>query len=542
MVNQIDSINSSDVISILESGLPRTERIGDVAGLAPLYSNLGTLYSRREDFDKAVEFCQRSIELAQKLGNLSRVAQSYGNLGVVYARRKDFKRAIDFYQKSLQFAEDIGDLRLVTWLYVNLAEACCGDGNFSDAYDYCSRTQEVLKVVESPDIQAQAHYVLGLIHSKQEFWDDAIEELKRASEMFEDIRDQRGVKISLEEVGKAFISQMNQKSALQQELNPGNVQLIGNNKEFIEIGKILAKVAKQDVTILILGETGTGKSIIARSIHQISNRQKGQWVEIDCGALPEDLLENELFGHERGAYTGASTRYIGKFESARHGTIFLDEIGNMSPALQKKLLRVLQTGEFERLGGTKTQKTDVRIITATNRDLEQLVKEEKFREDLYFRINVVPITLPSLREREEDIQPLAEHFVAQYSEKYGMKSTLTISDGALALLLKHSWPGNVRELENVIQRAVLMTNSAVIYPEHLPEKLRPKEMIAPPDEEKVELPDVSAGMTLKEMEVKLITKTLEFTNGNVTQSAEMLGITRRGLQNKMKRCQIPRQP
>jgi len=519
-------------IECYQISLELKEQIDDVAGLAPSYSNLGMLYMRKEDFAKAVELCQKSIELAQKLNNPSRVAQSYENLGTAYARQKQFRQAIDAYQKGLQFAERIGDVRVVAWLYIGLADAYCEDGNFSTAYDYYSRIQEMLKEVEIPLIRARAHYVLGRVHFQQERLEDAIEALEQACEVFEDIRDQHGVEMSEKELGKAFLAQMNQKFALQQELNKGNVRLVGESKKFTEIGTMLAKVAQSDVLILICGETGTGKSLFAHFIHQSSNRKDGPWVEIDCGTLAENLLESELFGHERGAFTGAFSAKPGKFELANRGTIFLDEIGNMSPALQTKFLRVLQEKEFERLGGTETLKTDVRIIAATNQNLEQLVEQGKFREDLYYRIKVVSITIPSLRERSEDIPSLAEYFVEKYSEEYGKKSTLRISDEVLDRLLKFPWPGNVRELENVIRSAVLMTNSDVIRLEHLPEMLRPKD--------EVESPDVSVEMTLEEMEKKLILKVYKKTNYNVTQSAKILGISRRGLQNKLKKYQLSR--
>lgn len=422
--------------------------------------------------------------------------------------------------------------RAVATLYVDLSEAYCGDENLSAAYDYYSRTLEVLKAAEIPEIRAQSHFVLGMIHSQQKHWDDAIEELEQASEIYETIRDKRGVEMSQEKLGKAFFILMNQKLAIQQELNSGSVRPVGESQKFVELGATLAKVAQRDVPILIYGETGTGKSIIAHFIHQSSNRKDSPWVEIDCGTLSENLLESELFGHERGAFTGAVSTKLGKFELADHGTIFLNEIENMSPALQTKLLRVLQEKEFERVGGAQTLKTDVRIITATKKDLEQLVEEGKFREDLYYRINAVTITMPPLREREGDIQLLAEHFLEKYSKEYGRKSTPTLSSEALDLLLKYSWPGNVRQLENVIRRAVLMTNSDVIHLEHLPEELRPKEKFEPPD--------VSVGMTLEEIEKEWIIKTLEHNNYNVTKSAEMLRIGRRTLQNKLNKYQISR--
>jgi len=519
-------------VDYYQNSLNLKEQIGDVAGLAPLYTNLGMLYSRQKDFPKAIEFCQKGVEFAEQVGNLSRVAESYLNLGVVYTWQKKFKQAIDAYQKSLQIAEKIGDVRTVAAIYVNLAEAYCGDENLNAADEYYNRTLEILKAVEIPEIRAQSHFVLGLICSQQGRWEEATEELNRSSEMFEKIRNQDGVEISQEEIGRAFLTQMSQKLAIQHELASGSTQMVGQSKKFLDIGAMLAKVAKGDASILICGETGTGKSILARFVHQTSNRKNGPWVEIDCSTLAENLLESELFGHERGAFTGAFSAKPGKFELADQGTIFLDEIGIMSPALQTKLLRFLQEQEFERVGGIETRKTDARVIAATNKDLELLVKEGQFREDLYYRINVVSITLPPLREREEDIPLLATHFIEKYSERYGKSPNPAISDDTLDLLVEYSWPGNIRELENVIQVAVLMTNSDLILPEHLPEVLRP--------EAEVEPFDVAMGMTLQEMETKLIVKTLQNTDYNVTKSSKILGISRRTLQNKLKKYQLSR--
>jgi len=525
-------------IEYYQKSLKLKGQIGDEAGLAPSYCNLGMLYIRKRDFDNAVEACQKGIAFAQKVGNPSRVAQSYTNLGEVYALQKQYKRAVDAYQEGLQFAERLGDVRTVTGLYVNLADAYCNDGNLIAAREYYNRTLVVSKAVNIPNIQAQSHYVLGQIYSKEKRWEDAIEVLEQASEMFENIRDPHGVEISVKELGRAFLSLMNQKLALQQELNHDSA-LIGESEKFVEIAGIMAKVAKRDVTTLILGESGTGKGLVARYIHQMSNRQSGRLVKINCAELTETLLASELFGCERGIHSTAFERKIGQFELADGGTIFLDDIDTMSPALQEKLLGVLQDKEFRRVGGTETQKTDVRIITATNKDLEQLVKEGKFREDLYFRINVVPITIPPLRERKEDIPLLAKHFVAKYSKEYSIKSTLKISDEALGLLLEYPWlRNNVRELANVIQHAVVMTNSDIIYPEHLPERLRSKEDVE--HQKKVETPEVTGWRTLKEIEKEWILETLKRTNDNMTQAAKDLGISRHGLYGKVKTHQIPR--
>ncbi|MBE0556188.1 MAG: sigma-54-dependent Fis family transcriptional regulator, partial [Proteobacteria bacterium] len=290
----------------------------------------------------------------------------------------------------------------------------------------------------------------------------------------------------------------------------------------------LAMVAPSDATVLIMGESGTGKEVIANAIHHNSPRSGEAFIKVSCAALPETLLESELFGHEKGAFTGAVARREGRFQLAHRGTIFLDEVGEMSPALQAKLLRVLQEKEFEPLGGTRTLKVDIRVITATNRDLEREVKEGRFREDLYYRLNVVPLILPPLRERREDIPLLADHFLALFREK-NRKPIKAISGKALDLLIRYDWPGNVRELENVIERAVILARDEVLVPADLPPQIR---MLS--GEAGQDTFAIPSGMSLDEMERALIVKTLEETGGNRTRASEILGINRRTLQNKLK--------
>ena len=290
----------------------------------------------------------------------------------------------------------------------------------------------------------------------------------------------------------------------------------------------LAMVAPSDATVLIMGESGTGKEVVANAIHHNSPRAGEPFIKVSCAALPETLLESELFGHEKGAFTGAVARREGRFQLAHRGTIFLDEVGEMSPAIQTKLLRVLQEKEFEPLGSTRTIKVDIRVIAATNRDLEKDVKEGRFREDLYYRLNVVPLTLPPLRERREDIPLLADHFLALYREK-NRKPVRGISGKALDLLVRYDWPGNIRELENVIERAVILSRDEVLVPADLPPQIR---MLSP--EEGKDAFAIPAGMSLEEVERALIVKTLDETGGNRTRASEILGINRRTLQNKLK--------
>ncbi len=246
----------------------------------------------------------------------------------------------------------------------------------------------------------------------------------------------------------------------------GFPQIIGEDKKILAVEKQIKKIAPTDATVLIMGESGTGKELFARAIHDLSRRKGKPFVAINCAAIPETLLENELFGHEKGAYTGAYSSKIGKFEMAHRGTLFLDEIGDLSHNVQVKLLRVIETKQFERVGGTRTIEVDVRILAATNKDLKKSVQEKAFREDLYFRISVVPVIIPPLRERPSDIPPLVKHFAEKFTREF-KKRNLTVADEAVQLLQKYSWPGNVRELENCIERAAILAEGEVIESQHL---------------------------------------------------------------------------
>jgi DNA-binding NtrC family response regulator len=250
--------------------------------------------------------------------------------------------------------------------------------------------------------------------------------------------------------------------------------LVGRCPAMQEVYKAIGRVAPQEVTVLILGESGTGKELVARAIYHYSSRSKGPFLAINCAAIPENLLESELFGHEKGAFTGADRRRVGKFEQANGGTLFLDEIGDMTPLTQTKILRVLQGQEFERVGGNEPVKTGVRLIAATNRDLENLVAEGTFRGDLYYRLNVYTIKLPPLRERRDDLRVLAEHFMKRFGREL-KKDVRGIASEALELLQHYSWPGNVRELQSVMKQALLHATGPILLPEFLPAILRGKE-------------------------------------------------------------------
>jgi len=304
-------------------------------------------------------------------------------------------------------------------------------------------------------------------------------------------------------------------------------RIIGKSKAMKDLFETLAMVAPSDATVLLYGESGTGKEIVANALHENSPRARRPFIKVSCAALPETLLESELFGHERGAFTGAIGRKEGRFQLANGGTIFLDEVSEMSPTTQVKLLRVLQEREFEPLGSTKTIRVDIRIIAATNKNLEEEVKEGNFREDLFYRLNVVPIELPPLRKRKEDVPLLAKHFLNIYSEK-AQTPIKGFLPKTMDLMIRYDWPGSIRELENAIERAVLLCHGEYIAPQDLPHAVQGAEGEALPT---VAVP---SGMTLKEVEREVIVQTLEDTDGNRTQTARILGISRKTLQNKLK--------
>jgi transcriptional regulator with GAF, ATPase, and Fis domain len=305
--------------------------------------------------------------------------------------------------------------------------------------------------------------------------------------------------------------------------------LIGSSMKFQTVLEQINKVAPVDSAVLVQGETGTGKEVIAQAIHEASPRRQNRFVALNCAAIPSALLESELFGHERGAFTGAVAQTIGRFQSADRGTLFLDEIGDLPLELQPKLLRALQEKQFERLGGGHTFQVDVRVVAATNQDLWQMVQERKFRADLYYRLNVFPITLPPLREREDDLPLLIEHFVQKFAKKQG-KSINRIPEAAVEVLKRHNWPGNIRELQNVIERAVIMTTGSVL-------ELQATELMT----QNVES---STSWTLEDFERAHITRTLYATNwvvGGRRGAAAKLGLARTTLIAMMQRLGIRRE-
>jgi DNA-binding NtrC family response regulator len=331
---------------------------------------------------------------------------------------------------------------------------------------------------------------------------------------------------------------------LRQELQGkyGFHNIVGKSKKMQEIYRIIAKVAMTESTVLIYGQSGTGKELIARAIHFNSPRREKQFVPVDCAVLSENLLESELFGHIRGSFTGAVTTKPGLFEVADGGTVFLDEVGNISLAIQAKLLRVLQEREFTPVGGTKAKKVDIRLIAATNKDLEKMIKGETFREDLYYRLNIVPISLPLLKERQDDIALLSVHFLKKYTEEMG-KPIKGFTPEAMEKLMRYPWPGNVRELENVIERTVVMIEDEMVRVEHLilpgeQEKEGGEEHVPMTSEELKELKKQAREKAVEEIEKAFVINALERHQWNVTRAAEEVGMLRPNFQALMRKYSL----
>jgi DNA-binding NtrC family response regulator len=314
---------------------------------------------------------------------------------------------------------------------------------------------------------------------------------------------------------------------LQKEVKNIKNRLESKSASMNKVIDMIKQISDTKSTVMLYGETGTGKEVAAQTLHNFSSRSDKPFIKVNCAAIPENLLESELFGYEKGAFTGAVIRKPGKFELAAGGSIFLDEIGDISLGVQVKLLRILQEKEFERLGGTKTIKVDVRIIAATNKNLEELVKEGSFREDLYYRLNVVPINMPPLRERKEDIPMLVESFLNKSSDISG-KPPKKISNEASARLMTYKWPGNIRELQNIIERCVVITPRDIIGVEDLPLNIRHFQENLETDEEISKLEEV-----LDDAEREVIIKVLKENDGNRTKASEVLGISRRSLHRKI---------
>lgn len=314
-------------------------------------------------------------------------------------------------------------------------------------------------------------------------------------------------------------------------------QLIGSSPPITRIYSIIEKVAQTDASVLITGESGTGKEMVAREIHARSRASTGPFIAVNCAAMPQELIESELFGHERGAFTGAATRRVGKFEAANRGTLFLDEVGDMSLTTQAKVLRILDEKKFQRLGSNETLNTDARIISATNKDLKKEVDTQNFREDLFYRLNVVSLHLPPLRERKTDIPALAQAFCDRYSLAY-KSGQLSLSKSALKFLVQYDWPGNIRQLRNWIEKAVILTEDEEITLDVFDEEMSVKEEIKKDLPEGDDEINISASLNFKdakkEFERKYVERILNQTAGNITQAASLLGMHRQSLQHKIR--------
>ncbi len=310
--------------------------------------------------------------------------------------------------------------------------------------------------------------------------------------------------------------------------------IISQSQEMEQVLNIAARVAASKASVLIRGESGTGKELIARAVHLASARNDKPMVVVNCAALSDNLLESELFGHEKGSFTGANSQHIGRFEQANGGTLFIDEVGDIPLHTQVKLLRALQSGEFERVGGSQTIKVDVRVVTATNRNLEEMIRENQFREDLFYRLNVVAITIPALRNRKSDIPTLIEHFIKKYSEQNGKQIT-NLSREAQNQLMRYHFPGNVRELENMVERAVVLARDEIIMSEDLPAVLKES------DDQTLLNPSIFTNdysTKVAAFETAMIESSLKLTHGNQSQAAKILGITERHLRSRMQKLEI----
>ncbi len=330
-------------------------------------------------------------------------------------------------------------------------------------------------------------------------------------------------------------------SRLKKELKKkfGYHKIIGNSREIQGVINFIEKIADTDSTVLITGESGTGKELVAKTIHYNSSRSKKPFVPLNCAAIPKDILESELFGHEKGAFTGAISSRLGRFELANNGTLFLDEIGELAPSLQVKLLRVLQEKEFEKVGGIKTIKVDVRILAATNRDLEKAVKEGLFREDLYYRLNVIPLHLPPLRKMREDVPLLVDHFIADIAKRK-KRTAPVISDEAMSCFMNYRWPGNVRELENLAERLIILKEGDDVRPDDLPDRLRESHPVEASSvkSQRLSSDGVDLNLMLDEIENNMILQALEISKGVKSKAANLLGLNRTTLIEKMKKKAI----
>ena len=383
-------------------------------------------------------------------------------------------------------------------------------------------------------LQTQGADVTTLLLTAQGTVETAVEAMKEgAYDYLTKPIDIQRLKILLDKIVER-LETMREVKALRRQLREHGTfgSLIGNSPEMRKIYSIIEQASPTSASVLITGESGTGKELVAQTIHQLSPRASFPFVAINCAAIPETLLESEIFGHEKGAFTGAADRRQGCFELADRGTLFLDEIGEMTPATQVKLLRVLQERKFRRLGGRTEQSVDVRVIAATNVDPQEAVKQGKLREDVFYRLNVFAFRLPPLRERKEDLQLLVQAFINEFNTR-NQKNIAAVDHQAMRMLEHYGWPGNVRELRNVIERATILASGPFIEPKHLPPVLAEE----PPPQHQPQVA-LAPGTTVEEAERRLILMTLEHTRDNKTRAAEILGISLKTLHNKLNKLRL----
>ncbi len=496
--NQIHLVKGKYYLGLLYSSIDNF--------LAEVNFYIGLVHKENGDYEKSVKYFENAT-------NLNKYQfPAHHNLADVYLKLKLYQKAIIKYKEVLALEPLGGDL-LET--HNNLGIAYYENGQLEDAI------REFNWVLMREPGNPNAVYNLDQIYEKEGIYRKPLEHkglidyTEVATPIFELAKG-----IDVKEIEDSFVDK-------------DTLQIIGRSRVMKSVVRTARIAAASNSTVLITGENGTGKELIARVIYLNSMRKDKPLITVNCTTLPEGLLESELFGHEKGAFTGAYSKKIGRFELANQGTIFLDEIGELTPKLQVKLLRILQEKEFERVGGTETIKVDVRIIAATNRNLNKLIAEELFREDLYYRLNVIPIYIPPLRERKEDIPLLIEHFQRRYLKKSSLGDYKILED-ELNLLMEYHWPGNVRELENIIERACVMGTQISALKDEITRAKRKEDTPSPETEESIP----EDGLSLEELEKQYILKTLKKTHNNHKLTAQLLGINPSTLWRKLKKYDI----
>ncbi|HET9869039.1 MAG TPA: sigma 54-interacting transcriptional regulator, partial [bacterium] len=467
----------------------------------------------RGELEKALE--QYRLVLAGSPKNIL----ALGNLGDALMALERFEEAVKTYKKALKLLPESGE-RLN--LQNDLGVAYFKKGEIESAI---AEFKAVLKA--DPD-HVNAIYNLGQVY----YHEGLTGRMKKDYEEF--VKSSKDAASILFSLSKSMVS-----VATAAGKGPGqdDPSLVGNSPAMKKVQDLIKRAAASDATVLILGENGTGKELVAKAIHQQSNRYDKPFVPIACSALSESLLESELFGHEKGSFTGAVGLKVGRFEAADHGTVFLDEIGEISLSTQVKLLRVLQEREFERVGGTESLKVDIRVIAATNRDLKQAIQAERFREDLYYRLNVIVIETPPLRRREGDLPLLIRHFIDRQKAKRSTRFE-GVSGEALRLMEQYAWPGNVRELENVVERILTLNDDTLIRPEHLPDEIQGRRGPGIPETARPLTAILPGASVLETVEKEMIVRVLKESDFNKKQAAVRLGISRPTLYQKIRKYGI----